>query len=73
MRWQLVQPEWEFLTPSASAKIVYTPAHVVIGKHTNITRYIDLNHDGINDFALIHRGFRQRNSNLRRHNYCCQS
>ena len=40
-------------TPAA-ARVVYTPAHVVIPKDTNIVRYIDLNHDGILDFELHH-------------------
>ena len=38
----------------AEARVVYTPAHVVIPKDTNIVRYIDLNHDGILDFELHH-------------------
>jgi len=42
------------LTPPAEAKIVYTPAHVVLKKDTNIVRSIDLNHDGVKDFILIH-------------------
>ena|SRR5579864_1100852 len=42
----------------AEAKVVYTHAHVVIPKDTNIARYIDLNHDGIQDFELRH-GFEQ--------------
>jgi hypothetical protein len=42
------------LSQPAEAKIVYTPANVVIPKDTNIVRYIDLNHDGIWDFELHH-------------------
>src|ERR1700674_5448038 len=38
------------LTQPAEAKIVYTPAHVHI--RPDSCRYIDLNHDGINDFCL---------------------
>src|SRR5579864_169375 len=37
------------LAQPADAKIVYTPAHKNIGAQT----FIDLNHDGINDFKLI--------------------
>jgi hypothetical protein len=41
------------LAPPAEAKIVYTPAHVVIGKKGE--RFtLDLNHDGIGDFALFY-------------------
>jgi len=36
------------LTPAAQAKIVYTPAHVQILGNV----YLDLNHDGINDFRF---------------------
>ncbi len=40
------------LAHPADAKIVYTPAHVIIG-HGGFSGYaIDLNHDGIADFAL---------------------
>jgi hypothetical protein len=40
------------LAHPANAKIVYTPAHVIIG-HGGFSGYaIDLNHDGIADFAL---------------------
>jgi hypothetical protein len=42
------------MVSSVEAKVVYTPAHVVIPKDTNIARYIDLNHDGILDFKLQH-------------------
>jgi hypothetical protein len=36
------------LTQSAQARIVYTPAHVVIGRNSKIA--LDLNHDGKSDF-----------------------
>lgn len=36
----------------AEAKIVYTPAHVSITQ-TNVPVYLDINHDGINDFQLL--------------------
>jgi len=36
-------------TPPAEAEIVFTPAHTTF---TTGTLFIDLNHDGINDFAL---------------------
>jgi len=35
----------------ADAKIVYTPAHVVVGSHHPLR--LDLNHDGIVDFAIL--------------------
>jgi hypothetical protein len=38
------------LTPSAEAKIVYTPANVVVSRPFPL----DLNHDGIIDFYLLH-------------------
>jgi hypothetical protein len=38
------------LTQCAEAKIVYTPAHQIIGK--NISFNLDLNHDGITDFII---------------------
>jgi len=38
------------LTPPAEAKIIYTPAHRVIGPHQSYN--IDLNHDGITDFTI---------------------
>jgi len=38
------------LSPPAEAKIVYTPAHRVIGPHHSFK--IDLNHDGITDFTI---------------------
>ena len=38
------------LAPPAGARIVYTPAHLVIGRNTS--RDLDLNHDGIADFSI---------------------
>src|SRR4029077_1885007 len=38
------------LAVPAEAKIIYTPAHVVIGKGQKFQ--LDLNHDGIKDFGL---------------------
>jgi hypothetical protein len=38
------------LARPADAKIIYTPAHVVVGKFQSLK--LDLNHDGITDFAL---------------------
>jgi hypothetical protein len=35
--------------PPANAEVVYTPAHIVFDGGTV---YLDLNHDGVNDFAL---------------------
>jgi hypothetical protein len=40
------------LAQPAEAKIVYTPAHTKISAHSNV--YIDLDHDGTNDFYLNH-------------------
>jgi hypothetical protein len=43
------------LTPLSQAKIIYTPAHVVLGFNSNATRgrySLDLNHDGEPDFSL---------------------
>jgi hypothetical protein len=39
------------LAVPADAKIIYTPAHIVIGKGQ--TFKLDLNHDGIIDFELV--------------------
>jgi hypothetical protein len=39
------------LAQPADAKIVYTPAHVVVGSHHPLR--LDLNHDGIVDFAIL--------------------
>jgi hypothetical protein len=39
-------------TPSAEAKIVYTPAHTTIAPHSTLP--LDLNHDGVNDFFFSH-------------------
>lgn len=41
------------LAQSAEAKIVYTPAHVVIGSADREIHYLDVNHDGIADFKFI--------------------
>jgi hypothetical protein len=44
------------LTQPAEAKIVYTPAHVIIG-HGGVWMYqVDLNHDGVSDvtFGTVH-------------------
>jgi len=38
-------------TPTATAKVVYTPVHVTILGNGSIK--IDLNHDGISDFVLL--------------------
>jgi len=38
------------LTQPAEAKIVYTPAHIKITPHHSL--FLDLNHDGIDDFEL---------------------
>jgi len=43
------------LAQSAKAKIVYTPAHQVIGKNSYFG--IDLNHDGIVDFTIVNSSF----------------
>jgi hypothetical protein len=42
------------LAHPAEAKIVYTPAHVVLGARSNTPYYIDLNHDGVKDFVFLH-------------------
>jgi hypothetical protein len=39
------------LTQPAEAKIIYTPAHRVIGPHDSYN--IDLNHDGTTDFTIV--------------------
>jgi hypothetical protein len=39
------------LVQPADAKIVYTPAHVKFDRNTEF--FVDLNHDGINDFRLM--------------------
>ncbi|MGA8763275.1 MAG: hypothetical protein WB562_10460 [Candidatus Sulfotelmatobacter sp.] len=38
------------LTQSAKAEIVYTPAHIKF--RTSASRWIDLDHDGVNDFRI---------------------
>ena len=38
----------------AEAKIIYTPAHVVLGARSNTAYNLDLNRDGIRDFTLSH-------------------
>jgi len=42
------------LAHSAEAKIIYTKAHVVLNPRSVSHYYIDLNHDGTNDFAFAH-------------------
>ena len=42
------------LVQPAEAKIVYTPAHVVLGARSNKQYYLDLNHDGVKDFTFAH-------------------
>lgn len=42
------------LSQAAQAKIVYTPAHVVLRGRSNSHYYIDLNHDGVTDFVFSH-------------------
>jgi hypothetical protein len=40
------------VVPTAEAKIVYTPSHVIIG-HGGVQRYgLDLNHDGVTDITF---------------------
>lgn len=39
------------LAPSSEAKIVYTPAHVIMGNDQGY--WLDLNHDGIPDFSFF--------------------
>jgi hypothetical protein len=41
------------LAPSAEAKIVYTPAHVVMSSSGFQNYLLDLNHDGVADFSFI--------------------
>jgi hypothetical protein len=38
----------------AEAKIVYTPAHVVLHARSQILYDLDLNHDGVKDFVFSH-------------------
>jgi hypothetical protein len=40
--------------PLSEAKIVYAKAHVVLGARSNTHYNLDLNHDGVVDFALSH-------------------
>jgi len=40
------------LAQPAEARIVYTPAHVVLTSIPHTSYLLDLNHDGINDFSL---------------------
>ena len=42
------------LAGSAEAKIVYTPAHVVLGPRSSSEYHLDLNHDGVKDFTFAH-------------------
>jgi hypothetical protein len=44
------------LSHPAGAKIVYTPADVVIGKGNVLHYKLDLTHDGINDFSFSYPG-----------------
>jgi hypothetical protein len=41
--------------PPAEAKVVFTPAHIAIGTHQVL--HLDLNHDGIADFAISNHQF----------------
>jgi hypothetical protein len=50
------------LVQPAEGKIVYTPTHLVFKQSSNITRHIDLNHDGIPDFRFLH--FHNSSSNF---------
>jgi len=43
------------LARPVEAKIVYTPAHQIVGKKSYL--YVDLNHDGIWDFIIINSAF----------------
>jgi hypothetical protein len=42
------------LSQASQAKIVYTPAHVVLHARSSAHYYIDLNHDGVKDFTFSH-------------------
>jgi hypothetical protein len=42
------------LSQVSEAKIVYTPAHVVLHARSNTQYYLDLNHDGVKDFSFSH-------------------
>ena len=46
-------------TQPAGARIVYTPAHVAIGKNRSFL--IDLNHDGMPDFGIHNQQFLSSN------------
>jgi len=45
------------LAQPAEAKIVYTPAHIVLREQSNTQYYLDLNHDGVKDFTFAHAYF----------------
>ena len=45
------------LAPPAEAKIVYTPAHVVLGVRSNTPYYLDLANNGAKDFVFWHSYF----------------
>lgn len=47
--------------PTSSAEIIFTPAHTIF---TNGVVFIDLNHDGINDFGLSIYNFDQGDRRL---------
>ena len=42
------------LPHSAQAKIIYTPAHVVLHAGSTVNHNLDVNHDSVVDFALMH-------------------
>jgi len=42
------------LADPAEAKIVYTPAHVVLHARSQTFYDLDLNHDGVKDFVFLH-------------------
>jgi hypothetical protein len=42
------------LAQPAEAKIVYTPAHIVLRAQSSTQYYLDLNHDGVKDFRFAH-------------------